>query len=227
MIRQEAAQTCYTSIDQVLIPGTPTNQATIVGHGGVGVVEAIGPQVLSCRVGDRVIVNLHAACGRCFNCLNMRSDKCRNTGAANPMPTCTMADGTLVYSATAGMAELLIVNEEYATPIFTSVSPVEISMLTCVGGCGLGMTMTNAPVEVASDVVIFGAGPVGLASVMGAKVKGASRIIVVEPIPYRRDLALKLGATDVVDPNQYNDRKPIPNAPANGDRFRDVLVEHP
>ena len=90
VIRQEAAQTCYTSIDQVLIPGTPTNQATIVGHGGVGVVEAIGPQVLSCRVGDRVIVNLHAACGRCFNCLNMRSDKCRNTGAANPMPTCTM-----------------------------------------------------------------------------------------------------------------------------------------
>src|SRR5688572_177496 len=77
VIRQEAAQTCYTSIDQVLIPGTPTNQATIVGHGGVGIVEAVGPQVLSCRVGDRVIVNLHASCGRCFNCLNMRSDKCR------------------------------------------------------------------------------------------------------------------------------------------------------
>jgi len=226
VIRQEAAQTCYTSIDQVLIPGTPTNQATIVGHGGVGVVEAVGPQVLSCRVGDRVIVNLHAACGRCFNCLHMRSDKCRNNGAANPTPTCTMADGTPVFSATAGMAELLIVNEEYATPVFTSVSPAEISMLTCVGGCGLGMTMTNAPVEVASDVVIFGAGPVGLAAVMGAKVKGASRIIVVEPIPYRRDLALKLGATDVVDPNQYNDRRPIPNAPANGDRFRDALVEH-
>src|SRR3990172_4590097 len=67
VIRQEAAQTCYTSVDQVLIPGFPTNQATIVGHGGVGIVEAIGPQVLSCRVGDRVIVNLHAACGRCFN----------------------------------------------------------------------------------------------------------------------------------------------------------------
>src|SRR5687768_7090842 len=101
-----------------------------------------------------------------------------------------------------------------------------MAMLTCVGGCGLGMTMTNAPVEVASDVVIFGAGPVGLAAVMGAKVKGASRIIVVEPVPYRRDLAMKLGATDVVDPNQYKERRPIPNAPANGDRFRDALVEH-
>ena len=47
LLRVEAAQTCYTSIDQVLIAGTPTNQATIVGHGGVGIVEAIGPQVIS------------------------------------------------------------------------------------------------------------------------------------------------------------------------------------
>jgi S-(hydroxymethyl)glutathione dehydrogenase/alcohol dehydrogenase len=226
VIRTEAAQTCYTSVDQVLIPGTPANQATIVGHGGVGIVEAVGPQVLSARVGDRVIVNLHASCGRCFNCLNMRSDKCRG-GQTDPMATATMADGTPVFSRTGGMAELMIVNEEYATPLFsTSVSPAEISMLTCVSGCGLGMTMTNVPVEVASDVVIFGAGPVGLTAIQGAKVKGASRIIVVEPIAYRRALALKLGATDVVDPNQFRDRRPIPNAPANGDRFRDALVDH-
>jgi S-(hydroxymethyl)glutathione dehydrogenase/alcohol dehydrogenase len=226
LLRTQAAQTCYTSVDQVLIPGTRANQATIVGHGGTGVVEAIGPQVLSCRVGDRAIVNLHAACGRCFNCLRQRSDKCRNGGAANPGATCTMADGTPVFSYTGAMSELMITNEEYVTPLFTDVSPVEISMLTCVGGCGLGMTMTNAPVEPGSDVVIFGAGPVGLSAVMGAKVKGASRIIVVEPIRYRRDLALKLGATDVVDPNQHRDRQPIPGAPANGDRFRDSLVEH-
>jgi threonine dehydrogenase-like Zn-dependent dehydrogenase len=226
LIRTEAAQTCYTSVDQVLIPGTRFNQASIVGHGGVGIVEAIGPQVLSTRVGDRVIVNLHAACGRCFNCLRQRSDKCRNGGAANPGATCTMADGTPVFSYTGAMSELMITNEEYATPLFTDVSAVEIAMLTCVGGCGLGMTMTNAPVEPGSDVVIFGAGPVGLSSVMGAKVKGASRIIVVEPIRYRRELALKLGATDVVDPNQYRDRQPITGAPANGDRYRDSLVEH-
>ena len=234
VLRQEAAQTCYTQVDYVLEPerevarrgGVPRTQPTIVGHGGVGIVEAIGPQVLGCRVGDRVVVNLHASCGRCFNCLNMRSDKCRNNGRANPTPTSTMADGTQVYSATSGMAELFIVNEEYATPLFSDVSSAEISMLTCVSGCGLGMTMTNCAVEVASDVVIFGAGPVGLAAVMGAKVKGASRIIAVEPIAYRRDLALRLGATDVVDPNQYAGREPIPNPSANGDRFRDELVMH-
>ncbi len=84
LMRQEAAQTCYTEVDRVLMPGVGINQATVMGHGGVGVVEAVGPQVLSTRVGDRVIVNLHAACGRCFNCLRMRSDKCMNNGAANP-----------------------------------------------------------------------------------------------------------------------------------------------
>ena len=224
LLRVEAAQTCYTSIDQVLIPGTPTGQATIVGHGGVGIVEAVGPQVISTRVGDRVILNLHAACGRCHNCLHMRSDKCR-AGSATNTPIADF-NGMPVFGRTGAMSELAITGEEYVTPLFTDVSSVEISMLTCVSGCGLGMTMTNAPVDVASDVVIFGAGPVGLSAVMGAKVKGASRIIVVEPIPYRRELAQKLGATDVVDPNQFKDRAPIPNAPANGDRFRDALVEH-
>ena len=224
LLRVEAAQTCYTSIDQVLIPGTPTSQATIVGHGGVGIVEAVGPQVISTRVGDRVILNLHAACGRCHNCLHMRSDKCR-AGAATNTPIADL-NGMPAFGRTGAMSELAITGEEYVTPLFTDVSSVEISMLTCVSGCGLGMTMTNAPVDVASDVVIFGAGPVGLSAVMGAKVKGASRIVVVEPIPYRRELAQKLGATDVVDPNQFKDRAPIPSAPANGDRFRDALVEH-
>jgi len=179
LLRVEAAQTCYSNIDQVLRNDerTPASNATIVGHGGVGVVEAIGPQVISTRVGDRVILNLHAACGRCWNCLHMRSDKCRS-GQAAPVPLGTLSNGAEVFGRTGAMSELAITGEEMVTPIFTSISGPEIAMLTCVGGCGLGMTMTNAPVEVASDVVIFGAGPVGLSAVMGAKVKGASRIIV-------------------------------------------------
>ena len=227
LLRVEAAQTCYSNIDQVLKNDerTPASNASIVGHGGVGVVEAIGPLVISTRVGDRVILNLHAACGRCWNCLNMRSDKCRS-GQAAPVAIGTLSDGTEVFGRTGAMSELAITGEEMVTPIFTSITGPEIAMLTCVGGCGLGMTMTNAPVDVASDVVIFGAGPVGLSAVMGAKVKGASRIIVVEPIPYRRELALKLGATDVVDPNRYKGRQPIPNPPANGDRFKDELVDY-
>ncbi len=226
LFRVEAAQTCYSSIDQVLKNDdrVPDAVATIVGHGGVGIVEAVGPAVNSVRVGDRVVLNLHASCGRCYNCLNMRSDKCR-AGATPDLPIADLG-GTPIIGRRGAMSELAITGEEYVTPVFNQVSPAEMAMLTCVAGCGLGMTMTNVPVEVASDVVIFGAGPVGLAAVMGAKVKGASRIIVVEPIPYRRELALKLGATDVVDPNRYRGRQPIPNAPGNGDRFKDELVDY-
>jgi S-(hydroxymethyl)glutathione dehydrogenase / alcohol dehydrogenase len=226
LVRTQAAQTCYSSVDEVLIPGTPTNQAVIVGHGGVGIVEAVGPQAYRVQVGDRVIVNFHTACGSCFNCLWARADKCLNRGAATAIPTCDMADGTPVYPGNSGMSELMIVHEEQAVPIFTELPSVEIAMLHCVGNCGLGMTMTNVPVEAGSDVVIFGAGPVGLSSVMGARVKGASRIIVVEPIRYRQELAMKLGAADVIDPNQYTDRRRIEGAAGNADAFRDSLVDH-
>lgn len=237
VIRVDAAQTCYTSVEAILkdgtandLPFTPEEVGMVVGHGGVGVVEAIGPQVLSTKIGDGVAVHLHGSCGRCHSCLNGRADKCRNFGviAEDDLgPQCVDEDGCPVFTHFGGMAELLITNEEHVTPIFSDISSEEISMLTCVGGCGMGMTMTNAPVEVASDVVIFGAGPVGLSAAQGARIKGASRIIVVEPIPYRRDIALQLGATDVVDPNQYNDRRRTDQSRgAHMEYWEDALVEH-
>ncbi|MEQ1574180.1 MAG: alcohol dehydrogenase catalytic domain-containing protein [Vicinamibacterales bacterium] len=230
LIRTEAAQTCYSSVRQILQPSASApGQPSIMGHGGVGIVEAVGPQAISVRVGDRVVVAFHAACGRCFSCLWMRSDQCYNRGEVTAAPICNMADGTPISFANGtGMTELMIVHEEHAVPVFTSVSSPELAMLPCVGGSGLGMATANAPVKFASDVVVFGAGPVGLSALQGAKIKGASRLIMVEPIRYRRELALKLGATDVLDPNQFK-REPRPR-PANGFgrddyRWSDGLVD--
>jgi S-(hydroxymethyl)glutathione dehydrogenase/alcohol dehydrogenase len=230
LVRTEAAQTCYTSVRQILLPSASApRQPSIMGHGGVGIVEAIGPQVISCRVGDRVVVTFHAACGRCFSCLWMRSDQCVNRGEVTAAPICNMADGTPIsFSNGTGMSELMIVHEEHAVPVFTTVTSPELAMLPCVGGSGLGMATANAPVKMASDVVIFGAGPVGLSALQGARIRGASRLIMVEPIRYRRELALKLGATDVLDPNQFT-REPKAR-PAQGFgrddyRFNDGLVD--
>jgi S-(hydroxymethyl)glutathione dehydrogenase/alcohol dehydrogenase len=175
------------------------------------------------------MVAFHAACGSCYNCLWMRSDQCVNRGAATAQPIADMGSTTLMSADSTGMSDLMIVLEEHAIPVFSSVSPAEIAMLHCVGGAGLGMATTNVPVQIASDVVIFGAGPVGLSALQGAKIKGASRLIVVEPVPYRRDLAMQLGATHVLDPNQYT-RKPR-TRPARGFarddmRYDDTLVDH-
>lgn len=73
--------------------------------------------------------------------------------------------------------------------------------MNCVGSTALGMACTLEPILWGSTVVVFGAGPIGLSAIQGAPIQGASRLISVEPIAMRRQMALKLGATDVLDPD--------------------------
>jgi S-(hydroxymethyl)glutathione dehydrogenase/alcohol dehydrogenase len=231
-VRTEAAQTCYSSVGQVLVPSaTAPARITVVGHGGVGIVEAVGADVFAIRPGDRVLVAFAAHCGWCYNCTQMRADQCLNSNmlqSGEPIPMGDSEDGKPVYGGSNGMAEVMIVNQERLIPIFSDVSSAELAMLPCVGNAGLGMVMAKTPIEPGSDVVVFGAGPVGLAAIQGASIKGAARIIVVEPIRYRRELALKLGGSDGVDPWQYNQRSgPVANFGAiNGDFYKDALVDH-
>jgi S-(hydroxymethyl)glutathione dehydrogenase/alcohol dehydrogenase len=95
----------------------------------------------------------------------------------------------------------MVAPEESCVPIVTTVPPVELALLNCAGGIGLMSTMTKAKVEPGSDVVVIGGGPLGLSAVQGARIMGAAQIILVEPVQERRDLALRLGATTVLDPN--------------------------
>jgi S-(hydroxymethyl)glutathione dehydrogenase/alcohol dehydrogenase len=88
---------------------------------------------------------------------------------------------------------------------FTTVSSVELAMLVDTGLTGLAATTTKVRVETGSDVAILGAGPIGLAAVQGARIQGAAQIIVVDPIRYRREAALALGATIALDPNVEGD----------------------
>jgi S-(hydroxymethyl)glutathione dehydrogenase/alcohol dehydrogenase len=208
-VRVEACQACYSQVTQALVSGnqtglglgveTPITRATILGHGLVGIVEAVGPQVQKVQVGDRVITCQHAQCGVCVPCLRGRGDRCIN----NTVPPFADFNGMVVTGALGGggFTEVTIVPEEYATPVFTDIPPAQLSNISCVGSCGFGTATTVAPVEHASDVVVLGAGIVGMHAIQGARIRGASQIIAVEPIRYRRDLALKLGATAVVDPN--------------------------
>ena len=225
LVRTEASQCCYSIVGQALIPPgkiTPApwfnplaNAPRVLGHGGVGIVEAIGSRVRRVQVGDRVIVANTPYCGVCYNCVRGRPDRCQmlpNQSQGGPsysalVPVAEAADGTKVvqHNNEGGFAELMIPYEWYCMPIFNGVSPVELSMLGCVGACGLGTAFGVAPIEPASDVCVLGCGPLGLSAVQGARIKGASQIIAVEPIQYRRDVALKVGATTVLDPNAEGD----------------------
>ncbi len=203
VIRMQASQTCYSSTGQLNVSTSQAN-AVVAGHGGVGIVEDVGRLVKRVKVGDQVILATTPNCGVCGNCLNGRGDICAMRLPA--IVSATMSNNTPVFMTAppmgpAGYSEFIVSDEDWVVPVFTKVPPVEMSILSCVGGTGLGLAMCRFPIEAGTDVAVFGLGPIGIGAVQGARIQGAKTIIGIDPIRYRRELALKLGATHVLDPN--------------------------
>jgi S-(hydroxymethyl)glutathione dehydrogenase/alcohol dehydrogenase len=236
LVRTEATNLCYTLVPAVLgvvppplpaaqaapVPGAlaappsrrrTNDMAIIQGHGGVGIVEAVGPEVRRVQVGDRVCVSGTPHCGSCYRCLRGRSDMCQFLSAIGPddlVPIADLADGTPVYqnSHIGGLAEYMVPFEEWVVPIFTTKPAAEVGMVCgCTAVAGLGATAAHGlvAIEPASSVAVVGCGPIGLSAVQGARIAGASTIIAIDPIRARREAALAVGATHVLDPNEEGD----------------------
>jgi S-(hydroxymethyl)glutathione dehydrogenase / alcohol dehydrogenase len=214
VVRTEATNLCYSNCPPVLGlngggGGALGAMALIQGHGGVGVVESVGPDVRRVQAGDRVCVSGTPQCGNCYQCLRGRADMCQFLGRQGPkdlVPIADMRDGTPVYanSHIGGLAEYMVTFEEWVVPVFTKASAVDLGMVcSCVSVAGLGCTASQglAAIAPASTVAVVGCGPLGLSAIQGARIAGASMIIAIDPIRARRDVALKVGATHVLDPN--------------------------
>jgi S-(hydroxymethyl)glutathione dehydrogenase/alcohol dehydrogenase len=219
VVRTEATNLCYSNTGAVLglgpnFGGRLGTMALIQGHGGVGVVEAVGPDVRRVQVGDRVCVSGTPQCGACYQCLRGRADMCQFLGRQGPddlVPIADMRDGTPVYanSHIGGLAELMVTFEEWVVPVFTKATAADLGMVcSCVAVAGLGATTSQAValVEPGSIVAVVGCGPLGLSGVQGAKISGASTIIAIDPVRARRELAMKIGATHTLDPNVEGDK---------------------
>jgi S-(hydroxymethyl)glutathione dehydrogenase/alcohol dehydrogenase len=234
LVRTEATNLCYTLVPAVLglspppapaqppvpgaLAGPPSRRrindmAVIQGHGGVGIVEAVGPEVRRVQVGDRVCVSGTPHCGACYRCLRGRSDMCQflsAIGADDLVAIGDLADGTPVYenSHIGGLAEVMVTFEEWVVPIFTTKPAAEVGMVCgCTSVAGLGATVAHGlvAIEPASSVAVVGCGPIGLSAVQGARIAGATTIIAIEPIAQRREMALQVGATHALDPNAESD----------------------
>ena len=219
VVRTEATNLCYSNTGVVLglgpnFGGRLNTMALIQGHGGVGIVEAVGPEVRRVQVGDRVCVSGTPQCGACYQCLRGRADMCQFLGRQGPddlVPIADMRDGTPVYanSHIGGLAEVMVSFEEWVVPIFTKAAAAELGMVcSCVSVAGLGATTAQsiALVEPGSIVAVVGCGPLGLSGIQGARISGASTIIAIDPVRARREVALKVGATHTLDPNVEGDK---------------------
>ncbi|MEY8802279.1 S-(hydroxymethyl)glutathione dehydrogenase/class III alcohol dehydrogenase [Leisingera sp. XS_AS12] len=193
----------------------------VLGHEGGGIVESIGEGVTSVAVGDHVIPLYTPECGECKFCKSGKTNLCqkiRETQGKGLMPDGTTRfykDGEPIfhYMGCSTFSEYTVLPEISLAKVNPAAPLEEVCLLGCGVTTGMGAVMNTAKVEEGATVAIFGMGGIGLSAVIGATMAKASRIIVIDINESKFDLARKLGATDFINPNDYD--KPI----------QDVIVE--
>lgn len=200
---------CHTDLvvrDQVL----PTPLPAVLGHEGAGVVEAVGAQVSALAPGDHVVLGF-AACRACPQCDAGLPSYCEHFGALN-FGGCR-ADGTqCLHDAAGTVSSHFFGQSSFAThAVVAAQNVVKVDKdvpLALLGplGCGImtgaGAVFHAIDLQEGESLLVIGGGPVGLSAVMAARVRGASRILLADPVASRRAAALDLGATDVIDVTQ-------------------------
>jgi NDMA-dependent alcohol dehydrogenase len=219
LVRIAAAGVCHS--DEHLVTGdvVPTPEVLAAsgmpapdwfpllgGHEGAGVVEEIGPGVTTVQPGDHVAMSFIPACGNCRFCVTGQSYIC-DAGAslfAKEMPT----DGTcrrhlgnenlLAYGQLGTFAEYAVLSERSVIKIDDEIPFHAASLVSCGVSTGWGSATVSADTEPGDTVVVIGTGGVGMNSLQGARAAGATYIVGVDPIEYKRDSAKIFGATHTV-----------------------------
>ncbi len=170
----------------------------VMGHEGSGVVEAVGPGVTSPRIGELVALSWLIPCGVCRSCRHGRTWECPDS----PSYRHTLLDGATAfrharsYCAIATMAEASVVPAAAAIPLPDGVDPAAAALIGCCVTTGVGAVLKTAAVPAGSSVAVIGLGGVGLSVVMGAVIAGASRIVAIDRVAAKLDVARSVGATD-------------------------------
>ncbi|MEN5362719.1 NAD(P)-dependent alcohol dehydrogenase [Brevundimonas intermedia] len=207
LVRVVATGVCHTDMvvrDQDFAAPLPM----VLGHEGAGVVEAVGAEVTEVAPGDHVIMT-YMWCGHCHTCESGHPAHCENMGPLNfgggrldGSTATTDAAGAKVHDHFFGQSSFstyALANEKNVVKVDKD-APIELlGPLGCGIQTGAGAVLQALDVKAGTSFVAFGAGAVGLAAVMAARVAGATTIIAVDITPSRLDLALELGATHVIN----------------------------
>ena len=221
LLRMVATGVCHT--DAYTLSGMDSEGVfpCILGHEGGAVVEEVGPGVSSVRPGDHVIPLYTPECGECKFCRSGKTNLCQAIRATQGKGL--MPDGTTRFSCkgrpvfhymgTSTFSEYTVLPEIAVAKISKEAPLEKVCLLGCGVTTGMGAVLNTAKVEAGATVAIFGLGGIGLSAIIGATMAKASRIIGIDINPSKFEIARQLGATDCIDPRDYD--RPI----------QDVLIE--
>lgn len=187
----------------------------VLGHEGAGIVVEVGEGVTSVKPGDHVIPLYTAECSECLFCKSGKTNLCvavRATQGKGVMPDGTTrfsynGEPVYHYMGCSTFSEYTVVAEVSLAKISPEANPEQVCLLGCGVTTGLGAVKNTAKVQPGDTVAVFGLGGIGLAVVHGAQMAGAGRIIAVDTNPDKFALAKTFGATDCVNPKDFD--KPI------------------
>ena len=204
LIRTAACGLCHSDLH--FIEGAyPHPLPAVPGHEAAGIVEAVGSEVRTVKVGDAVVTCLSAFCGHCEFCVTGRMSLCLGAdtrrGAGAPPRLTRTDDGSTVNQMLnlSAFAEQMLVHEHACVAINPEMPLDRAAVIGCAVTTGAGAVFNAAKLTPGETICVVGCGGVGLATINAAKIAGAGRIIAVDPMPEKRELAKKLGATDALD----------------------------
>ena len=208
LIRLVASGLCHSD-DHAATGDMPTRHLPMCGgHEGSGVVEQVGPNTRGFEVGDHVVMTFLPACGRCLWCARGMQQLCDQgayslTGARiDDQSSYRMSlDGEPVGQqlGVSTFSQYTTVNVMSAYKVPKEVPLKPLCLLGCAAGTGWGAAVNAAEVTPGDVVIVMGVGGAGMSAVQGAAAAGAASVIVVDPVPYKREAAKQFGATDTFE----------------------------
>jgi S-(hydroxymethyl)glutathione dehydrogenase/alcohol dehydrogenase len=212
LIRTVAAGVCHS--DMHFVNGSyPHQMPVVLGHESAGVVEAVGADVTYVKPGDHVITCLSAFCGHCEHCLTGHMSLCNEPELqrASDQPSRLAKDGERVeqFMNLSSFAEYMLVHEHAIAKIREDMPLDRAALIGCGVTTGVGAVIHTAAIEPGTNVAIIGCGGVGLSAINGAAIAGAARIIAIDMLDSKLELARKFGATDVINATENDPIKTV------------------
>ena len=212
LIRTMAAGVCHSDLH--FIDGLyPHPLPAVLGHESAGIVEEVGSEVRTVKPGDHVITCLSAFCGHCEFCLGGRMSLCLGGDTrrpkGGPMRLREGDNPMNQYMNLSSFAEQMLIHEHACTAIRKDMPFDRAALIGCGVTTGVGAVIHTSNVRPGETVAVIGCGGVGLAAVNGAAIAGAGRIIAIDRVGSKLNLAKQFGATDVVDASEGDPVKQV------------------